>query len=106
MEAETLEVADTIRKQLGRKALFMLGAKDLMGSAKERFLQFKIGRNAKSVSHIRITLTPADTYTVTSYRARRSKGVMQCKTLETYEDVYVDSLHQVIESLTGMYTSL
>jgi len=102
----TLEVAETIRQQIGNKAFFMLGAKDLMGSEAEKFLQFKIGRNAKSVTHVRVTLTPADTYTVTSYRVRRSKGVLESKTLETCEDVYVDSLHSVIESLTGMYTRM
>src|SRR4051812_275645 len=102
----TLQVAETIRGQIGKKAFFMLGAKDLMGSESEKFLQFKIGRNAKSVSHIRITLTPADTYTVTSYRVRRSKGVLESKELEVQENVYVDSLHAVLESLTGMYTRM
>jgi len=84
----------------------MLGAKDLMGSSSEQFLQFKIGRNAKSVTHIRVTLTPADTYTVTAYRVRRSKGVLESKELDSREDVYVDSLHSVIEALTGMYTRM
>ena len=101
-----LQVAETIRQQIGNMAFLMLGAKDLVGSETEKFLQFKVGRNAKSVSHIRVTLTPADTYTVTAYRMRRSKGVLESKELDTREDVYVDSLHSVIESLTGMYTRM
>lgn len=101
-----MQVAEIISQQIGRKAFFMLGAKDLVGSESEKFLQFKIGRNAKSVTHVRVTLTPADTYTVTSYRVRASKGIPVTKTLESVDDVYVENLHDVIESLTGMYTRM
>lgn len=102
-----LEIAETIRQQIGGRALFMLGAKDL--TAADGYLQFKVGRNSKSVTHIRVTLDRAsDTYTVTAYRARRKKGevVPEIKVLETCDQVYADSLHSVLESLTGMYTSL
>ena len=102
----TLQVANTIREQLGNKALFMLGAKDFMGSEAERFLQFRIGRNSLGVTHIRITLTPCDTYTITAFRIRRSKGMLTSKTIDTRDGVYVDGLHRVLESVTGMYTRI
>lgn len=103
--SSNLQVANTIRQQIGNRAFFMLGAKDLVGDATS--LTFKIGRNAKSVSHVRVIYhSGLDTYEVQSIRARRSKGVLQSKTLESLTDVYVDSLHTVIESLTGMHTSL
>jgi hypothetical protein len=82
----------------------MLGAKDFVGS--ENSLTFRIGRNAKSVSHLVITLMPSDTYEVKALRVRRQQGVPTVKTLGVVDDVYVDSLHQVIESLTGMATSI
>ena len=89
-------IANIIKDQLGHKALYMIGAKDLTGS--ENALSFRIGRNCKSVNAIKITLEPSDTYTVEFLRG--SKVVAKC------EDVYCDSLHQVIERHTGMYTSL
>ena len=64
---ETIEVkyfnaAHQIREQLGHKALYMLGAKNL--GATDRSLSFKIGRNSKKVNYIKITLEPSDTYRV------------------------------------------
>jgi len=94
------QVPEIIVQQLGNRTLQMLGARDLMGT--EKSLTLKVGRNAKSVSHLRITLEPSDTYKVEAIRVRK----LTVKVLETREDVYCDSLHQVIETLTGMYTRL
>ncbi len=96
----THEVAAIIQDQIGRKAFFMLGAKDLVST--EKSLRFKIGRNAKSVSHVEVTLDPSDTYTVRFIRLRAGKTTV----IADVSDVYVDSLHSVIEQHTGMYTSL
>lgn len=98
------QVPEIIVQQLGRRALFMLGASNLVGT--ENSLTFHIGRNSKSVSHIRITLMPSDTYKVEFLRVRRQKGVPVTKTVSESEDVYDISLRQVIESGTGMRTSL
>lgn len=98
------QVPKIIAEQLGRRTLMMLGARNLLGDAKS--LTFKIGRNANSVSHLRITLEPSDTYKVESIRVRRVKGVLIQKVLETCNDVYVDSLHNTIETMTGMVTRL
>lgn len=93
-------IGTIIRDQIGRRALFMIGAKNLLTI--ENGLQFKVGRNAKSVNALRITLEPSDTYKVEALRIRNN----QPKVVESCDDVYVDSLHGVIESMTGMYTSL
>jgi hypothetical protein len=97
-------VAKIIAEQIGNRALFMIGAKDLVGS--ENSLTFKIGRNANSVSHIRVTLQPSDTYLVESIRVRKSRGVPESKILDNRDDVYFDMLREVISNLTGMATSL
>lgn len=92
--------AEIIRDQLGGGALMMLGAKDILGS--ENALQFAI-RGSRKVSKIRITLDPSDTYTVEFFK---KNGRFDYATVATVEGVYVDSLHAVIETNTGLYTSL
>jgi len=47
-------VAQEIHRQIGQRASFMLGARNVVGG--DDFLEFKIGKNPKRVSHIRITL--------------------------------------------------
>ena len=76
-----MEIATTVQAQLGRKALFMLGAKEL--TAIENGLLFKIGRNSKSVSHIEIVLEPSDTYRVRFLRFRAGN----VKVLSEHEDI-------------------
>lgn len=102
-----VSVPRTIVNQLGRKALFMLGAKDL--TADGNTLRFRIGRNAKGVSHIFITLDASDTYTV-EFRniraARKAPAGFTNNLRSSVEGVYVDSLHRVIEEGTGLYTRL
>jgi hypothetical protein len=98
------QIAQIIADQIGGRAFFMLGASEKMGS--EKALTFKVGKNSKSVSHIRVTLEPSDTYKVEAIRVRRSKGVLGSKVLEEQQMVYVDSLHRVIEAMTGLRTSL
>jgi hypothetical protein len=98
------QVAATLAQQIGRPAFVMIGARDILG--REDGLSFRVGRNAKSVTHLRITLDPSDTYTVEALRIRRVQGVLTPKVVETRELVYADSLHQTIEALTGLYTKL
>jgi len=95
-----LEVANTIRAQLGNGAFVMMGAKNLVGS--ENSLRWKVGRNAKRVSLVEVELAPDDTYTVRFYRVRG----FDCNLLSEVEMVYADSLKRVIESNTGLYLSL
>ena len=95
-----MDVAHTIAAQIGNRAFMMMGAKNL--AAGESTLTWKIGRNAKGVTHVRVELTPMDTYTVRFYRVR---GTRQAE-LEAVDDVYVDSLRSTIENHTGLYLSL
>lgn len=95
-----MNIAETIRDQIGNRALFMLGARDLM--ATKSGLRFKVGRNAEGVTHLEIRLNANDTYFIDALRIRGGKVKLIHKAL----DVYVDSLHRTIERLTGMATSL
>ena len=99
-----LQIANTIRTQIGPRALFLLGAKILV--ATETGLQFRIGRNAKSVNQIVINLDPSDTYTVEFRRTQSRKTGYTSKIVSSLEGVYVDMLHDVIESGTGLATRL
>lgn len=95
-----IEIAETIRQQLGSEALMMMGAKNLV--AREDGLQFRIGTNAKRVTNIVIVLAADDTYTVEFWNIR---GVNMRKLSESTM-VYVDSLRATIEAETGLYLSL
>lgn len=93
-------VAETIRQQIGNKALFMMGAKDLRGD--DNSLTFNIGRNSFGVNVIQIKLNSMDLYDVTFYRLRKLELTEKSKA----EGVYFDMLHAIIEKNTGMYLSL
>lgn len=99
-------VAETIAKQLGHKALFMMGAKNLMKGKEsngDEFLAFKIGRNAKSINVIKIIYNDGvDTYTVQFIRTRAGN----VKIVKELDDIYFDQLHEVIENNTGLRLSL
>jgi hypothetical protein len=97
---EGMQVAQEIQNQLGNKALKMMGAKNLVGG--DNYLSFRIGRNAKGVNYIKITLTPADLYDVEFGNIRG----MNYKVKKSVNGVYFDRLHDVIEKNTGMYLSL
>ena len=101
-----MNTVNIIRDQIGNRALFMLGAKDLLDTGNG--LQFKIGRNGKGVTHIRVELLPSDTYEVTFLRVRRSRRYVEptVTELEKVSGVYVDSLHATIERATELRTSL
>lgn len=96
---ETLDVANTIRDQIGSRAFYMMGAKNLLGSPDS--LAFQI-RGSMNVNRISITLDPSDTYTVRFVRVRGLK----VKEVATVENVYADALKPVIEKHTGLYLSL
>lgn len=102
-----LEVAKIIAQQIGNKALVMIGAKGLAGD--EKSLKFKIGRNPKRITHIRVTLTSLDLYTMEFFRMPRDLTKITEDTLKpvhTSEMLYDDMLHKCIETHTGLYTSL
>ena len=98
------EVAETIRLQIGNRAFFMLGTKMIVRHADR--LVFSIGTgarcNGRKVNRCTVILDANDTYTV---EVGNLAG-LNYKAVGEMSGVYVDSLHRVIESLTGMRTSL
>ena len=93
------QVAETIRDQIGHKALYMMGAKNL--GADENSLSFRI-RGSNKVNHIKVTLNSMDTYDITYSKIWGAK----CKTVATSEGYYTDMLLADFEEKTGLYTSL
>ena len=96
------DVAKEIYRQLGKKALYMMGMKHVsssdekMGALNIRFT------GSKKCNHVKIVLNFQDTYDITFYKIRG----MDYKIIAEYEDIYVDQLHDIIESETGLYLSL
>lgn len=93
------EIANTILWQLGGITLSMLGAKDEV--ALPDGVQFRI-RGSKKGNKLVIKLDPDDTYVVEFWKIRGINFTL----VEKASGVYVDSLHKVIESMTGLYTRL
>lgn len=94
-----MTIANEIRNQIGNKALYMLGAKDLVGD--EKSLRFKI-RGSRKVNCIRVTLNALDLYDVEYMKMRK----FECKEVAKDEDIYADMLNASIERNTGLYTSM
>lgn len=104
-------VANVIAEQIGNRAFVMMGAKNLLGG--ENHLQFKVGANGKKVTHVTVTLTSEDLYTVRFDRVTKigfnpKTGALTggVKTLAEVERVDVAHLRSVISEHTGMYLSL
>jgi len=101
METKTDKtIATEIARQLGNKAMCMLGAKNF--SCTNNMFCFKIGKNCKRVNYIKITLNGLDLYDMEFIRIHGAKMTKLAK----HTDIYADMMHQIIETETGMYTSL
>lgn len=106
-----MDVANTIREQIGHQAFVMMGAKNLLGG--DSHLQFKIGANGKKVTHVTVTLTSNDLYTVRfdkvtkiGFNAKSGAVTGGVKTLQEVEGVDVGQLRRIISEGTGLYLSL
>jgi hypothetical protein len=98
---ESQQVAKTILQQLGgNKFIAMTGAKNFGSSSKS--LQFKIGRNSKSISHVIITLKSSDLYDVEFIRMRGTSR----KVIKKVKGVYNDQLGTIFKKYTGMNVRL
>jgi len=93
------EIAKIIMDQLGKSTLFMLGAKDFI--AIENGLLFSI-RGSHKANRIRITLMPSDTYKMEFIRVR----ALKINPVKTFDVVYCDQLHELIEEVTGLCTKM
>ena len=97
-----MSVARTILSQLGGKKLaVMTGAKNFIDTGDG--LSMKIGRNKTSSNYLKITLNMMDLYDVRFSRVSPMGGE---RSVTEYNNVYNDSLVDVFEKHTGMYTSL
>ena len=94
--------AKTLLKQLGgNRFMAMTGAKDF-GIGKDG-LHFKIGRNAKTISHVVIDYNRGkDLYDMKFLRVRAGK----IKVVKKVEDVYFDQLGEIFKRYTGMNVRL
>jgi len=95
---KTLTVAKEIASQIGKKALFMIGAKDLVGG--DDFLLFRF-MGSNKFNYLKIELTVMDDYTMTFMKIRNCETIAK----KIVNGVYCDMLG-VIEEQTGLYTSL
>lgn len=97
-----MQVAQTILEQLGgNRFVVMTGATNFVG--RPDGLSFKVGANGKGVTHVRVTLTPADVYTVEFFAIR---GTRPIKTLAIAEGVYADKLGETFAAKTGLAVRL
>ena len=95
--------ASLIVQQLGgNKFIVMTGAKNFVKDDSKKMIAFKIGRNCKSVNHVRITLNSMDTYDMEFIRIRAGKLTV----VHTANNVYNDMLQDVFTEHTGLYTRL
>ena len=100
-----METANTIAQQIGRRALFMLGAKDLMAIDDGNGLGFRI-RGSRKANYIAIRYQAgADLYDIEFKKLGRAPKY-KITDVAKFEGVYADMLHGLIESTTELYTSL
>jgi len=100
-----MQIAETIIKQLGgNKFAVMTGAKNFSFDSKDQrgTLMFSIGRNAKGVNRVAVTLTEDDLYNVTFYSLRSLK----LTTKAAVKSIFADQLCDAFTEHTGLYTSL
>jgi hypothetical protein len=96
-----MNVANEILRQLGgqRFAVFT-GARDFTGDATS--LTFKLPKAKDGIKSVTVRLDPSDTYTVTFHKIARAPS----RAVKESEGVYCDSLVELFESTTGLYTHL
>jgi hypothetical protein len=97
------EIAKTILAQLGgNRFIAMTGAKNFTGYPDA--LMFSLpgagGFTKNGINIVKITLTPADTYTMEFTRRRGSKFT----TINVTEDVYWEDLTEIFRQVTGLET--
>ncbi len=94
-------IAATIQQQIGRKAFFMMGAHTLVDHGNA--FSFKVrGAGRGCANYIKVTLNAHDFYDVECLRL----WGLNVKTISTHTDVGAENLRGLIESETGLCTSL
>lgn len=105
MHEYTFPVAMTILEQMGgiRKLQAFTGAHSFVRGEVDVTFQWPMQARSKP-NALKVTLTPADTYTLTFYRI--AKGYDPPVVLSTFDDIYCDQLVEIFERETGLYLSL
>jgi hypothetical protein len=101
--ADDLTVGQTILKQMGgrNRLVGMIGAKDFISYPNGVAFKF-MDPGAGKPNYVKITLNFRDTYDVEFGRLRG----MNYKVIESFSDVYNNSLRSLFEKTTGLYLSL
>ncbi len=100
-----MTVANTILEQLGgRRFVVMTGCRDFVGS--ENALKFRIPKAKDGINCCEIKLEPSDTYTVRFVRVGDRRTGYRVTEKSVHEDIYNDSLVELFERVTGLYTHL
>ena len=97
-----MSIANEIYRQLGgNKFAVMTGAKNFIDI--ENGIRMKIGRNKTNHNWMEVTLNSLDLYDVAFAKLTK---LGERKSLKEYKNVYNDSLVELFERHTGMYTKL
>ena len=99
---QDFQAGEVLRQLGGNKFIAMTGAKDFVRDDAQQKISFKIGRNAKSINYVTITLNSMDTYDIVFLRARAGKITVVSKV----DGIYNDQLQDVFTEHTGLYTHL
>lgn len=99
-----MRIAEEIYDQLGGiRFATMTGAKNFTGGPDS--LTFKIGRNRRGITHIKIVLSPLDLYDVEFMRCRM-RPTPSVKTVRGFSMVLAGDLQGLISRATGLDTHL
>lgn len=102
-----MSVGQTILQQLGgNRFIAMTGAKNFVRCDKDNWLQFKLPSKPhytkNKINCVKITLTPADLYSVEFMYIRG----LTVKSICTIDGVYANMLQRVFTDATGLDTHL
>ena len=92
-------IAENIQTQIGGRAFYMLGSWNHLDHGNA--LSFRI-RGSRTVNHIKVTLNSLDLYDLEFGKLYGHNY----RVVKTIDGVYADQLNRLIESNTGLYTSL
>lgn len=100
-ELENRRIGRTMVDQLGgNKFRVMTGANNFV--LHDKAISFRIPQAKDGINHVKVTLTPEDTYDVDFTRIR---GV-EAKNVKSVKGIYADQLRDVFTNHTGLETSL
>jgi len=100
-ESREVEVCNTIARQLGRQAFYMLNIKRYTTAGKNK-LGFLAKIAGVKYNYMEITLNSMDTYDMAFIKMHGGREVRK----EIREGIYSDQIHEMIREVTGMATSL